>query len=666
MPKGRRSSNRRPPALATATNRAIRRDTEFLADPTPSASLQSTDDDSSPSNVPASSYVPYAQRHPQSNPRAPPSTRPHPARFPHRYPKPPLAEPNDRHEESQSSGYDSVDSDNFPLDDDRGDRDMFYMNEAIPPQLRNSLTMLDAPNITKNKRKSVSFYTPKVEKKEQKENNGKTSGRGRMGDRGSKRMSFAGDMLRDYASSSTSSASSRLREALPDGQIELEVHRFVLEGNNASVRKKAPFGAWLKKNGPCKAVRVEATPAQMSLTCLFAPNEMSSASFEDPYEPTEPITYVPEEIDKDTIVYQDSPFEIGVLGMSVSAKDFTLTSSNNNELLMFSLHQDPEDETGEGDALPFVHYDPTKDSGHNGTAPDTFIPIPASKSLLMVSDGKRDNSLRRSVNVQFKLLELDRVDESMQISLSGIEELGNHISQFSKAAPLLGLLSPALHLASSLSRRALESYAKPDRIITTDMNFLLMKRPSRKKQSNKNGIELELRSGEYLRYGYYFFLEKPVDAKLYASIRTFPHVQLLMRRMDKLSRNEKRYFPLTGVSYLVVRVTPRISSLHATRLPIRMSHVQQLEDLMKSSVNLGGEPDAKYVVKMLASLASDLGIIKETEDVEEEDEEEERREGNGGDQENGNERVGRRRRERRMEGNEGQTNTSGGGDSASS
>lgn len=687
MRKARRSSNRRPAILATTTSRAIRRETEFLADQTPPGSAQSTDDDSSPRNVPASSYIPYAQHHRQANQRAPPSTRPHAARFPRRYSGPPLAEPNDRHDDSRSSGFESADSDNFPLDEERGDRDLLYMNEAVRTQPRNSLTMPDALVVAKNKFKTFSFHTPRTERMDFEGNDRKVVGRMgerfRMRNRASKRRSFAGEMPRDHGSSSASSASSPAPATLPDGQVELAVHSFVLEGNNGSVHKKAPLGMWFKKNGPLKTVRVEATPAQLSPTCLFASGEMGRDLIGEPYKPTELITCLPQWVDKDTIVYRDSPFEIGLVGMSVSAKDFSLSSNQNNELLMFSLHRDPDDESGEGDALPFVHYDPTKDGGHFGTEPDTFIPIPASRSLFMVSDGKKnkDSCVRRSVNVRFKLLELDRVDESIQVSLAGIEELGNHLSQFSRVAPLLGLLSPALNLASALSRRALESYARPDRVITTDMNFLLAEqRPPQVNPLSGREMEHEQRSGEYLRYGYYFFLEKPVDAKLYASIRTFPHVQLLMKRMeDTLMGNEKRYFPLTGVSYLVVRVTPRVSAIQATRRPIRMSHVQRLEDLMKSSVESGGRVDAQYVAKTLASLANDLGIIGERRDEGEEvsgqegsgDRREKQRNGNrNGDrrekQRDGNGRARRGKVTGAADGSESRANACGGGDSASS
>lgn len=547
------------------------------------------------------------------------------------------------------------------------------MSEAVSTQPRTSLTMPDALAAAKNKLKTLSFHTPRGERMDFEENDGKAVGRigdrFRMRNRASMRRSFAGELPQDHASSSASSAGSRAPATLPDGQIELSVHSFVLEGNNGSVHKKAPLGMWLKKNGPLKTVRVEATPAQLSPICLFASGEMDHDLVGEPYKPTELITCLPRWVDKDTIVYRDSPFEIGLVGMSVSSKDFSLSSNQNNELLMFSLHRDPEDETGKGDALPFVHYDPTKDGGHLGTEPDTFIPIPASKSLFMVSDGKRnkDSCVRRSVNVRFKLLELDRVDESMQISLAGIEELSDQIAQVSRAAPLLGLLSPALNLASALSRRALESYAKPDRVITTDMNFLLAeRRPPQINPLSGGEMEHEHRSGEYLRYGYYFFLEKPVDARLYASIRTFPHVQLLMKRMeDKLLGNEKRYFPLTGVSYLVVRVTPRVSSVHATRQPIRMSHVQRLEDLMKSSVELEGELDARYVAKMLASLASDLGIIGERREEEEDMNGQGRKRVKREKQKYGNGWTRGGKGRGRTNGSEGHRNWSGGSDSAS-
>lgn len=425
----------------------------------------------------------------------------------------------------------------------------------------------------------------------------------------------------DFPSNSTASSSSR-STSIPDGQIEVQVRTWVLEGNGSGLRKTGKFGAWKKKNEPHKTVRVVANPCGLDPICLYASDQTRSDLVSEPYKETEFITSQPEYIDKKSIVYQDSKFEIGVVGMSVSPQDFGLGSSE-NELLMFSLQRDPGEQSGEDDALPFIHYDPAKEEQLGGTEPDQFIPIPASKSLFMASDGRVKNELpRRSVNCRFKILELDRVNDFMRMSLAGIEQLGTYMAQFATATPFLGLLSPALSLASIVSRRALESHARPDKVLTIDLNFLLAEqRKAEMKPTDGSEIPFEQRSGEYLRYGYYFFLNERVDAKLYASFRTFPNVQLMLKRAERiLAPGEKRYFPLTGVSYLVIRVMPRVSSLPATRKPIRMSHVQRLEDLMRSSlVASSATEDAETIVKTLSALARDVGVGIEETDAEEEE-----------------------------------------------
>lgn len=389
---------------------------------------------------------------------------------------------------------------------------------------------------------------------------------------------------------------------------------------------------WKKKTAPHKEVKVEANAAGLAPTCLFASDHMLASPFIEPFKETEFITSRPEYIDKQSIVYRDSPFEIAVVGMYISQKkEGKLTNCHQTSVqmacakrvLLYSLLRESGDVGEDNDALPFIHYDPSKDdkhvSQHANAAPDQFIPIPASKSLFMASDGMQPAAkARRSVNCRFKVLQLDAIDDMLQMCLAGIEQLTSHIGQFSHAAPLLGLLSPALSLASSVSKCALEAHAKPDKVIMTDMNFLLAERARpRLKEDRSSEMAFEHRSGEYLRYGYYFFLQERVDAKLYASFRTFPNVTLMMKRADAdtVCGNEKLFFPLTDVSYLVIRVTGRVSGCRATRKAIRMSHVQRLEDVFNTAVawcDAGGNgADAVNVVRSLATLADDLGISRD-------------------------------------------------------
>lgn len=65
------------------------------------------------------------------------------------------------------------------------------------------------------------------------------------------------------------------------------------------------------------------------------------------------------------------------------------------------------------------------------------------------------------------------------------------------------------------------------------------------------------------QYGYYFFLSKKVDARLYAQTDTSSQsVPLLLRRVgpraDNGSLGERQFFPMTGISYVAVKVTPGV------------------------------------------------------------------------------------------------------------
>lgn len=71
------------------------------------------------------------------------------------------------------------------------------------------------------------------------------------------------------------------------------------------------------------------------------------------------------------------------------------------------------------------------------------------------------------------ILELDGLYEAMQISLEETKHLGHHLDHFSASEPTLSLLSPTVLLMRIVRKFALESYAKPDKVIMIDRNFLL-------------------------------------------------------------------------------------------------------------------------------------------------------------------------------------------------
>lgn len=384
--------------------------------------------------------------------------------------------------------------------------------------------------------------------------------------------------------------------------VHVHVTRWVLEGNGSGIRKQGRLKEMGKKSGGGKTVWVEGNVEGLPQTVLFASDNIAHTPLEEPYRPTEFITIDKDEyVDKQLVVYQQSQFEISVIGMSLSPVDFGPPKSE-NDILMYSMQREHGEQGENADVLPYIHYDPLVD----GQTPDAdqFISVPASKSLFMASDGS-SNECRRSVNFRFKILQLDKIDESMRRSISAISQLGNHIGQYAASAPLLGLLSPALSLATCVSKQALDSHSKADKVITIDANFLLAEKKEEQGEGSNHFVH---QAGEYLRFGYYFFLNKKVDAKLYASFRTFPNVELMMKRtdIDKMAPNERLYFPLTGVSYLVIRVTPRVTGMKSTRKPIRLRHVQRLEELMKSCTQDG--VDADSVVERLADLADEVGI----------------------------------------------------------
>lgn len=395
--------------------------------------------------------------------------------------------------------------------------------------------------------------------------------------------------------------------------IDIPVKTWVLQGNGTAPRKNSRLSALSKKLGPSKMVRVESNPSGLAPVVLYASDQVLTSTRVEPFKCTESITSRPEYVEKQSIVFRDSPFEIGVVGMSISSQDMKSGYPDFNNLLMYSTQREPGDPGDDDDALPYIHYDPTRDEKQRHVEFDHFLPVPASRSLFMASDGGHDAAFRKSINCRFKVLELDTVDEWTQLSLSGVEQLGHHVQQYA-STPGLGLLAPAMSLVGMVSKRALEAQTKPDNAIMIDMNFLLADRrgPEVSPDDGITELPFENRSGEYLRYGYYFFLERGVEAKLYASFRTFPNVSLMMKRVDKPGPNERQFFPLTGVSYVVIRVTPRISSLKATRKPIRLSHVQRLEELMKLSLRSRElcERDEKTISKQLGMLAEELGIAR--------------------------------------------------------
>lgn len=118
----------------------------------------------------------------------------------------------------------------------------------------------------------------------------------------------------------------------------------------------------------------------------------------------------------------------------------------------------------------------------------------------------------------------------------------------------------------------------------------------------------------FFQYGYYFFLDSSVDAKLYAQTETSSqHVPLQMRRegysREMGARGEKEMFELTGVSYVVIKVSPGRSTDCGARSAAEIKHDRvRLDHLLHMTHSLhvladsrarGASPLARLVQKSL-------------------------------------------------------------------
>ena len=112
-----------------------------------------------------------------------------------------------------------------------------------------------------------------------------------------------------------------------------------------------------------------------------------------------------------------------------------------------------------------------------------YVPIPASKSYVTGSEC----SQKKSVNMRFCILELDKPGQMTKAAINGIGDVGRLV----RAVPAVQAAAPALKLASAMSKRALHAYAKPDKVIMVDADFAI---------ANRAKLAMtQARAGEYLR-----------------------------------------------------------------------------------------------------------------------------------------------------------------------
>lgn len=287
--------------------------------------------------------------------------------------------------------------------------------------------------------------------------------------------------------------------------------------------------------------------------------------------------------------------------------------------------------------MPFIHYDPVIDGHDGGNTPDAYIPIPATKALYLRSLGKKEkdaqnvNSMRigrdgipittgsgsgssstsstcysdedlpQSVSIRFTIMEIDKVSDVQARAISGVDHLGNYVSTGTESVPYLELLTRAFAVASSMGKGGLRKYEKPDHVHSVDMEFLLAEKDE---ETGRTAEQSGPKVGNYLQYGYYFFLSDKVDAKLYAqTCSSSQSIPLLLKRegfTKKMeARNEKEFFPLTGISYLVAKVSRGCKHAENDYIPsLRMEHKRRLDNMVQMS----------HVIDMLATMHSSVQV----------------------------------------------------------
>lgn len=272
-----------------------------------------------------------------------------------------------------------------------------------------------------------------------------------------------------------------------------------------------------------------------------------------------------------------------------------------------------------------IHYDPVIDGRDEGSDPDTYVPINAGKTLYLRHEDTTSKTSPQSVRVRFTIMEIDKVTDLQAKSVANLDQVGNYVSTASFAVPYVDLLGKAFTLASFFGKSGLRNYSKPDHVLSRDYCFMLAENVDHSDNGGSERTDTEhQRFGDYLQvscsctlllswlisfphsivltlfacycslilivlhvqYGYYFFLDKPVEARLYAQIgSSSQRVPLFLKRTDDVSERERTHFPLTGISYLVMRVsrgyTMDTSVSYLKRM--REGHRARLENILQVS-----------------------------------------------------------------------------------
>jgi hypothetical protein len=351
----------------------------------------------------------------------------------------------------------------------------------------------------------------------------------------------------------------------------------------------------------CRRSKYEVLPFGMRQKVLWASDALLKPDAPYfPYFSTENAILDLQATDADPespLVRQGDPFEIRVVGCSAVSSDFQFRPffTNRNELVLYSVKDYERDSAKNivGDMkVPRIHYH-YKDV--NTVKPDQYQEIPFSRSLMYQSDG---SALPSSVSGRLKLIELDKKHESVRGVIDEVGNLPANLSDIGVAFPFATILGPVLKLAANMGTKALNEHAKPDHLLTADYGFQIA---PRKKRDHD-------RPGAYLRYGYYYFLKDAVDKKLYASTNELNQTQLMVHKVRRSSGSRRstspggingqeveedrwEYVPLTGVSYVVIKVGKPVEG---------------------NSAGTSASPEARHPLETLRMLQRVLETAKET------------------------------------------------------
>ncbi|KAI0560482.1 hypothetical protein FGB62_112g00 [Gracilaria domingensis] len=396
-------------------------------------------------------------------------------------------------------------------------------------------------------------------------------------------------------------------------------------------RRRSCFRIW-------RRVSVEAAPGLVRDRIFYAPDEPHDAD----YPSRTPTQFIKGSPDAPNVVRQGDEFEISFVGMNVSPQD--LFRCNYNELFLYSLTNggqgsrstwaqriqseknfaismengylfSPRATADVGSPrlqkvsslnsnmaplnlndVPFIHYDPLRHGRKAGTEPNSYVTIPASRGLYKQFRSQDTSAVTNEVqdaSVRFNVMDLDNINDDQLQVISGITQLGDLVEKGAVVVPYAELISNAFEAVAAIGKRGLQRYSVPDQVFSVDMQFRLGK-PVETDGKHESGTDkseataTQSNNGNYLRYGYYYFLEKSVDAKLYSQTRSSAqYTPLQLRRTDLKGANRRRhdieYFPLTNVSYVVMRVSRGCSkNFEEQKRALVPEHKKRLDTILQA------------------------------------------------------------------------------------